>query len=275
MKIYRVAQVNSDEQYYNLLKAKDYKNVRKMILEKARQNGYSFGPVYHGTTRSFNKFDLNHHGRTDDGYYGKGFYFTMNKEYASEFGGVHNFLLSISNPLKLPESGSMGHPSLIKARDILGKVMDKPDLIPNHTLPSGYEVKKVKQTYCGNETGKDEYVVYPKEELYGTEQEIYGKGEPTPEEAIVSFNDELKGVSWNFGWLFGLTKDVGRDEMMKAIKAKGYDALLIESVDSNEIEEIIVWSPYQIKSFDIKTMDGKEIIPLSMRFNPQNEDFRY
>ena len=214
MKIYRIAQAISDEKYYSLLKQKDYKNVRKMVLEKAKQNGYNFGPVYHGTRSSFTKFDLNYAGRTDNGYYGTGFYFTPDKQFASEFGKIHTFLLSISNPLKLPDSGSMGHSSLIKARDILGKVMDNPRLIPNYTLPSGYEVHKRKQTQWGNETGKEEYVVYPKKELYGTEQERYGEGQSTPEEAIVSFNDEIKGVSWNSGWLMGLTKDIGRDEMV-------------------------------------------------------------
>jgi len=286
MKIWRIAKDNAseliskpetlDEKYLELLRLRDWKIASQMVVEEARKKGYNFGPVHHGSNSSFTKFDLGFSGKTDDGYFGRGFYFSLSKEGASEYGRVHTFYLSISNSLSLPESAIMGHSSLIHARDILGRVMDRPDVIPDTQLPKGYSVKKHKEEQWGKETGREVYSVYPNEELYGTPNEIYGEDMLTHEEAIVSFTDQLRDVSWNSGWLFGLTKDLGRNKMMDAIKAKGYDSIKIVDADSNNISEIVLWKPSRIKLIATKTIDDTgNIIPLSSRFNSSNDDFRY
>jgi hypothetical protein len=41
--------------------------------------------VYHGTPREFDHFSMSYFGRNDDGFYGRGFYFTPNKESAVRF----------------------------------------------------------------------------------------------------------------------------------------------------------------------------------------------
>ena len=41
--------------------------------------------VYHGTTGDFDKFDISNFGKTDEGYAGKGFYFTNDKNIASDY----------------------------------------------------------------------------------------------------------------------------------------------------------------------------------------------
>lgn len=268
---------NLDETYFKLLRAKDYNKAREMVLIRAQEKGYNFGPIYHGSDSSFTKFNLNYSGQRDDGYYGRGFYFTMLREIASEYGAVKTFLISTHNPLKLPSAATMGHSSLIQARDVLGRVMDRQDLIPDMKLPEGYEVKKVKEKQWGSETGKEGYEVYPKKELWGSGSERYGDFQLTPEEAIVSFTDQLRDTSWNCGWLMGLTKDIGRDKMMKAIKAKGYDSLMIVDAefDVGAVDEIVIWEPSKIKLISVKTTDNGQTIPLSRRFDFGNEDFRY
>ncbi|HEY0842476.1 hypothetical protein [Methylotenera sp.] len=69
--------------------------------------------VYHGTTADFTEFDINQFGKTDEGYVGKGFYFTNNAEISSDYatdsiwssrqklvigGNVKPVFLSLKNP---------------------------------------------------------------------------------------------------------------------------------------------------------------------------------
>jgi len=44
--------------------------------------------VYHGTNKDFYEFDLTYFGKTDDGFYGKGFYFTPNLETAEVYASI-------------------------------------------------------------------------------------------------------------------------------------------------------------------------------------------
>ena len=276
MKIFRIAQPSIDETYLQAINSHNLSIARKLVLQKAKQKGFSFGPVYHGSYSSFTQFNMDFSGKTDDGYFGKGFYFSPTKGNASEYGKAKGFLLSIHNPIKLPCSSSMGHSSLLDARDILGKVMGRNDLITHRTLPPGYHVVEQPESEWGIPTGKTEFVVHPLPELYGTEAERYGKGQPTPTEAIVAFNDDLNNTSWNSGWLFGLTKDVGREEMIDAIQSHGHDAVIIHDAEDNTTLEILVWNPSSIKSSDTQTFDDSgKIIPLSARFDPSSQDVRY
>ena len=86
------------------------KNVSKVVDE----NGEPL-VVYHGTKDKFYVFDLSHFGKTDMGFFGKGFYFTKSKEtaetYASitdwdkindtynENGIVLSFFMNLKNPV--------------------------------------------------------------------------------------------------------------------------------------------------------------------------------
>jgi len=79
--------------------------------------------VYHGTNSDFKEFDINKSGEsTDTGMWGRGFYFSDNSEYASQYakkekGNVKPVFISIKNPF------------IIKSKD------DIPDIkIPNETI---------------------------------------------------------------------------------------------------------------------------------------------
>src|SRR5271157_2606821 len=55
--------------------------------------------MYHGSKNTFKVFDLNKTGSaTDTGMWGKGFYFSDNKNYSKHYGGVREFYLAIQHP---------------------------------------------------------------------------------------------------------------------------------------------------------------------------------
>ena len=75
----------------------------------------SFGtPFYHGTDYKFNEFSLNTFGRTDQGFAGKGLYFTTNKGYAKEYGSnIREVYLDLQNPYIINDSPSI-NPDYVK-----------------------------------------------------------------------------------------------------------------------------------------------------------------
>ena len=45
-----------DQLYFNAIENEDENTLRKLVDQKAKENGYNIGPVYHGTDAKFNKF---------------------------------------------------------------------------------------------------------------------------------------------------------------------------------------------------------------------------
>ena len=66
--------------------------------------------AYHGSATKFNSFNLRHFGKTDDGMFGKGIYFTNNKSIANCF-GENNYLykcrITINNPYVIDNTGTV------------------------------------------------------------------------------------------------------------------------------------------------------------------------
>jgi len=60
--------------------------------------------VYHGTDADFTKFDLSKFGRTDAGWFGKGFYFTDSQAIAGRYGKVKSVFLRIEKPMPADEA---------------------------------------------------------------------------------------------------------------------------------------------------------------------------
>jgi len=84
----------------------DWENSPETASKVVDENGEPL-VVYHGTNTEFYEFDLKYFGKTDKGWYGKGFYFTPNKEFSfardvvEQYGGKEIILkvfLCIKNP---------------------------------------------------------------------------------------------------------------------------------------------------------------------------------
>lgn len=224
-------------------------------------------PVYHGTKSEFDEFSWSSFGQTDDGYYGRGFYFTPTPEEARDYGKiVLGVYLKIENPFWLRVDSSMGSAVLLDTRDDLSVIPGYEKLKTNRTLPDGYYIKKSDgDIKYGEKTVT--LAVYPKKELYGTDRELYGEDqtymESDPEltngsaeiQAIVAFNDELEGNSYDVGWTSQLLKKIDRDAFTDVLGKAGYDGVFVagatklgETLDMSNVVEFIIFDDYQIKS---------------------------
>lgn len=207
--------------------------------------------VYHGTNRNFDKF-INM-GETDTGYYGVGYYFTADKEYAKEYGSIiMNCYLNIKNPFLLTTDSSDSSDALFDLRDSLSTLNGMPkNLKTNRTLPDGYYIKKeVEQHYGQSYTV---YAVYPEEKYYGTDKEIYSNLNYNTElAAIVYFNDQLKGIDYDCGWATSLLKKVDRDNLSNILRKNGYDGIFVENWKNKEINEYVVFESDQIKIINVE-----------------------
>ena len=223
---------------------------------------------YHGTDSKFDEFDMSYFGKTDDGYYGRGFYFTSDEDEAKEYGSiVVKAHLNVTNPFWLRDNGEMDHPYLLDLRDDLSKLPGMPKgLKTNRELPDGYYVKiEPGQMRYGEQTV--EVSVWPKPELYGTDKEEYGETdvylkssfdeESAKVQAIVSFNDKMSGNDWDAGWSTQLLKKLGRYGFSDLLKRSGYDGIFVttvnslgEKMDISKVVEIVVFDPDQIIIID-------------------------
>ena len=217
--------------------------------------------VYHGTNSKFDKFDASYMGQTDDGYYGRGFYFTLDKEEAKDYGmNIIQANLIVKNPFYLRTWNTVGSFVELDLRDDLAKLDGMPkDLKTNRTVPKGYYLKRWEH----NDRGDDvvSYSVHPKEELYGTDDEIYGPDvnvlkkhddKRYGEQAISDFNDMQAGIEYDGGLPNWLLQKVDRPNFHKILEKNGYDAIFVAGPEGDktpieEISEFIVWNPDQIE----------------------------
>ena len=98
-----------DTEYLAAVERGDMETAQRMVDEAAKEAGYTFGPVYHGTKKEFSVFDIGKSERRDEGESGEGFYFATNKKlaglYAQDSTGlgkerVISAYLKMENPLK-------------------------------------------------------------------------------------------------------------------------------------------------------------------------------
>jgi hypothetical protein len=208
--------------------------------------------VYHGTKFKFSKFRKSAIGQTDNGYYGKGFYFTKNIDTAKEYGSVIvPVYLRIEKPFILLSASGNDHDSIYDVRDSLSTLKGMPkNLKTIRTLPEGYyiQVEEKESRYRRNEKYKV-YTVFPEEKYYGTDKEIYGEECFSELSAIIKFNDQLNNVNYDAGWVTDLLKMLNRDNFHIILKNNGYDGLfVVDAEHNNEVLEYVVYEPNQIKS---------------------------
>ena len=204
--------------------------------------------VYHGSKNwGILAFDKAYIGETDEGYYGIGFYFTDDLDYAKEYGeNIVSCYLRCLNPFRIISVNNDADEKWFDLRDQLAdlKGMDLPYLKTIRTLPEGFYVKK---EYDDNYRGHGPYTwyaVYPPEKYYGTDNEVYGTETYSELAAIVAYNDMKNDVNYDLGWTPALTRKIGRQKFTDLIKDNGYDCILAD----DGFGEICVFEPTQIKS---------------------------
>ena len=240
-----------DTEYVELAKdpAKNEARLREMVDEIAEEKGYNV-KAYHGTPNNdFTVFDKNRVGKGTD-QYGAGFYFASNKDAARAYGArVIDSRLSLNNPIKIDGSSEEGANLIDAGFDYL------------LTEEQAYEViKRLPNIYDAEESILGDY--------YDSYWENGAEDWMIEDLASSEFNR-------NIGYL---DSDLFRNypnELHEAIRdVVGYDG--IEVAFANGDKFYVVWFDNQMKSAELVTYDDDgNIIPLSKRFNPENEDIRY
>ena len=107
-----------DEAHAKAIESGDMEEAQRLVDEKARQAGYTIGPVYHGTSQDFNVFDPNKNSVKS---YGEGFYFTDNSEVSGRYGEkTISAYLKLKNPIEIEYAGKdeKGIPKYNKLTDV-------------------------------------------------------------------------------------------------------------------------------------------------------------
>ena len=228
-----------DKEYLAAVESGDMEKAKKMVKMAARKAGYTT-KGYHGSIiKGFNVFDdTQKWTEAPDGSY----WFAKKKKAADSYrdkdGETREMYLKMDNPLVVDADG-----------------------MNYDELPNEYEV------YFEKEDGSEI------DETFGTYEEA------------LRFTTQ-NGIDENYINPVGVTSvnDYARRAM-----AAGYDGLVIKNVtdigmereDNSSYEEYItddyaVFSPSQIKSAEPVVRDDEgNVIPLSERFNPENNDIRF
>ena len=229
---------SSDTAYLAAVERGDMVTAQRMVDEAAKAAGYAVKAA-HYTDASFTEFDPDKIGSSqDDGYFGKGFYFTSRSGFGNSFGENRmNVYLSAKNPLVISEL------SYSDKRDLYEYITEHPS---DEALESGFEMRE--------EDG--ETVVY----------------NPTYDKSFGYYDLDSSALHHGyFGTVFS-------QAITDWAQRNGYDAIFSENPngDGSEVREIVLFSNRKVKSADPVTYDDNgNVIPLSERFKEDNSDIRY
>ena len=229
---------DSDTAYLAAVERGDMDTAQKMVDEAAKKAGYAVKAA-HYTDASFTEFDHDKIGSSqDDGYFGKGFYFTSRSGFGNSFGENRmNVYLSAKNPIVISEL------SYSDKRDLYEYITEHPS---DEALESGFEMRE--------EDG--ETVVY----------------NPTYDKSFGYYDLDSSALHHGyFGTVFSKA-------ITDWAQRNGYDAIFSENPngDGSEVREIVLFSNRKVKSADPVTYDDNgNVIPLSERFKEDNSDIRY
>ena len=98
---------SSDTAYLSAVEHGDMVTAQRMVDQTARENGFKI-KAYHGTNAEFTEFNRKKIGsNTDDGVYGRGFYFSSSRNQAEQYGKIGDYYLNLTNPLVLNDYQSI------------------------------------------------------------------------------------------------------------------------------------------------------------------------
>lgn len=266
-------------------------------------------------TGNFTVFNPDYIGMSsgDDGFFGMGFYFAYSKGEASYYGAkrIIPAYLDLKNPFNFDrelqtykgQKASSGYapdavalmnfadkfPEIAKnvTIDIVEHGSEDVKSIPISEFGKAFKNvisnKKFEYSEVSNEFGEKETVVTADEKTveyeyngqkysykdYGFQKRFWG----TPNDLDVAY-EYLANAVYESVYMVKRTNLIldNNREFTAALKSMGYDG----AIQSEYGDEAVAFEPSQIKSADPVTYDDNgNVIPLSERFNAENEDIRY
>ena len=232
-----------DEIHAKAIESGDMEEAQRLVDEAAKEAGYAVGPVYHGSSESnITSFDPSKAGTILNGDWGKGVYFTPAKWMADAY-----------------KKGA------VQATDGEVKVL----------------WEKLEKT--AEEFGTSPMMVWLDLQHKKITQEQYDLIKETENAWRDKLRDSEKGSSGKvYDTYLKLENPLvynyeGMTDPYLAgyAKSKGHDGIIIKNKDG-DTEEILAFSPEQIKSADpITRDDAGNVIPLSQRFDASKPDIRF
>lgn len=128
-------------------------------LSRAKEQGFDTETVlYHGTNKEFEGFDLSEFGQTDEGFAGKGVYFTNAPEFAEEYGGtLIPTYAKLQTPLIVDSYDKINDAAGVqRARDLTG---EKSKIIRDNLMAKGYDGILI-EDFDANGVPVNEYVIF-------------------------------------------------------------------------------------------------------------------
>lgn len=130
------------------------------VLKNIPENSLTSGKIkaFHGTNEIFDKFDLSKFGKTDEGFAGKGVYFTNDPKIASEYGSnVMERTIDLKNPLVINDYNEIN--KLLKIPEKRDWSKSTSEMMSNKLQKLGYDGVVVKD-YRPTGEPAFEYVVF-------------------------------------------------------------------------------------------------------------------
>ena len=242
-----------DAEYLRAVEAGDMETAQRMVNEAAKlampntlvvdENGNP-KVVYHGSTAMFTVFDKSRIGSATGTADGRGFYFTTDRDYALGYktsdGQLFEVFLNIEKPLSYDKK------TITKSQ--LRKILKEADRVEYEQEGEHYMLSNYANYYdvgidaAVNEAANLEY------DYADNDVELVGS---------------LIGGSGSF------------DLIMDAVKKVTGKSGMIAPKDNGTVHYVVT-NPAAIKAADPVTYDDNgNVIPLSERFNPENEDIRF
>ena len=230
---------STDRAYLEAVERGDMDTAQKMVDEAARNAGYDL-KAYHGTNADFFTFDKNRVGKGND-QYGAGFYFATDKEAATHYGRR-----------VIPSALKIENPFTVSSANLLNAEITFDD-------EQAYEIVK-----------RHPLIYDPEESPLGDYYDSYW--ESGVEEWMI---EDLASQYTDLGYL---DSDLFRNypnELHEAVRdVTGHDGVVVELTNGEKF--YVAWFDNQIKSADPVTYDDDgNVIPLSERFNAEDNDIRY
>ena len=241
-----------DTEYLSAVNRGDMETAQKMVDEAAKKAGYTI-KAYHGSNADFTVFDKARVGKGND-QYGAGFYFASNADVTELYGKKrYDTYLNIKKPVRLvSRPGDHGNP-LYNARITQAQAYQ---ILKRHPLMYDKENSPLGDFYDEYWSGgAKEWMVRDLAKKYDTIGALDGD--------VVLYRDYP-------------------NELHEAIRdVTGYDGVVVYFETENMVDErndyyYVAWFDNQMKSADpVVRDDNGDVIPLTERFDPENNDIRY
>ncbi len=230
----------ADRQYMDAVESGDMDTAQRMVDEAAKEAGYTI-KAYHGTkTAGFNEFKYDP-GKQTGTDYGKAFYFT------SDYQKAQGYSYDVTKDKRVAE--------YTKER--------------NRLLHKFLETKAPEDAQAFKDYNQGQLDRYINDEAYTTEG-----GEVKNVRLKMDNPLEINAEGKYYYQVY--------DEYFETARQNGNDGIIVKNVIDNPrgkqrpIDVYVVFDSAQIKSADAVTYDDNgNVIPLSERFNADNNDIRY